>query len=98
MVNKNLVEEFKKMKQDELKVFIEADTQETFAEDSPVRIMLQKHTRFGEDPHHYPISFALTEMYIALSYALYSRLDDMTFLTKELCQAILRDCDEEEDN
>ena len=72
-MNKKLVEEFVKMNPEDLRIFVEADKQESFADDSPIRLLLQKHTLLGDSNAHYPFSFALNEMYIALTYALYKK-------------------------
>jgi hypothetical protein len=81
MVNRRLVEEFKKMNIDDVKEFLNASEQESFADDSNVRILLKKYTRLGEDPIHYPIPYAfpyaLMEMYIALSHAMYEKYNGM---------------------
>ena len=75
-MNKGLLEEFKQMPLAELKEFVEANDQPSFEKDSKVRLLLNKHTPLGKREPGYGITFALTEMYIALSHALYERLNE----------------------
>ena len=71
MVNNAAIEEFESMTLEELKEFLNAHEQKSFADDSKVRIFCEKHY-----PEQCKLGFVfgLNMMYVDLSHALYSTL------------------------
>jgi len=66
---------FMDMPIEELKEFVNANEQTSFAEDSKVRMFLNKYDeRFAKKEPGYGLPFAFVHMYVELSNALYQRL------------------------
>ena len=72
MVKKDAIEEFKKMSLEDIKEFLNADQQVSFADDSKVRLFCEQYYPFA---YSHGISFAINAMYIDLSYALFEKLN-----------------------
>ena len=74
MRNQSAVEEFKRMSLKQQKEFLDAHEQETFADNSKVRLFCKKHY---PEAYSHGLTFALSMMYIDLSYALHEVLNDI---------------------
>ena len=74
MKNQEAIEDLKNFSLEEMKEFLNANDQISFANDSKVRLFCKKHY---PNAYEHGIVFALNMMYIDLSYALYEVLDDI---------------------
>ena len=81
MANQEAINEFKSMTLKELHEFLTAHDQTSYAEDSRVRLFCKKHYPYQ---YNHGITFALTMMYIDLSYALYESLQVAYVTLKDL--------------